>query len=403
MGGSPAMATGTGLACQRERFSLPPGEHYLNCAYMAPSSRRVMEAGIAAARSGGTPARLGPDDFFRGCDTVRALFAGLIGLDRPECVAVVPSVSYGLATVARNTVLEARQNVVTLEGQFPSNVHGWRALCDTSRAELRVVSPPTTGEGRTAAWNEAILEAIDGATAVVALGSVHWTDGTPFDLERIGARAREVGAAFVVDGTQSVGAAPFDVARVRPDALVCAGYKWLMGPYSIGVAYYGERYDAGSPLEETWMGREGSDDFSSLVRQGREYRPGAARYDMGEAANFVLIPMLIAALEQVLGWGVDNIAAYARGRRDELLGSPRLAAVGIDVGEPGSAHLFGLCLPPDRDPERVRARLASLGVHVSVRGPVVRVSPHVYNDAENLEALLAGLEASLAWPTPPAR
>jgi len=363
---------------------------------MAPSSHRVMEAGVAAVRGGADPTRLGPDDFFRGCDTIRSRFAEIIGLDRPERVAVIPSVSYGMATVARNTVVERRQNVVTVEGQFPSNVHAWRTLCDASGAELRVVAPPVTGPGRTAAWNEAVVEAIDDATGMVAMGPVHWTDGTPFDLERIGARARQVGAALVIDGTQSVGAAPFDVARIRPDALVCGGYKWLMGPYALGVAYFGERYDAGRPLEETWMSREGSEDFASLVRQGSAYRPGAARYDVGESANFVLVPMLISALEQVLEWSVPGISAYVQRLRDELFASPRLVALGIDAGEVGSAHLFGLRLPPDRDPELVRRGLAASGVHVSVRGPVVRVSPHVYNDPEDLEALLRGLESSMA-------
>jgi selenocysteine lyase/cysteine desulfurase len=386
----------TDLVCQRERFALPPGEHYLNCAYMAPSSRRVMDAGVAAVRAGAAPARIRPPDFFHGCDAIRGRFAELIGLERPERVAVVPSVSYGVATVARNTVVERGQNIITLEAQFPSNVHAWRALCDAAGAELRIVTPPVTGRGRTAAWNESILEAINDATALVAVGAVHWTDGTPFDLERIGERAREVGAAFVVDGSQSVGAAPFGVARIRPDALVCAGYKWLMGPYSIGVTYFGERYEGGAPLEETWMSREGSDDFASLVRQGTGYRQGAVRYDVGESANFVLVPMLIAALDQLLEWGVGDITAYTRRLRDELFASPRLAALGVDVGEPGSAHLFGLRLPPDRDPEMVRGRLASMGVHVSVRGRVVRVAPHVYNDVEDLESLISGLEASLA-------
>lgn len=363
---------------------------------MAPSSRSVVEAGITAVRGGADPTRLTADDFFRGCDTIRGLFAELIGLDRPERVAVIPAVSYGMATVARNTTLERRQNVVTLEGQFPSNVYAWRGLCEAAGAELRVVEPPQDGPGRTPAWNEAALEAIDEATALVALGSVHWTDGTPFDLERIAARAREVGAALVIDGTQSVGAAPFDVATIRPDALICGGYKWLMGPYSLGVAYFGERYDGGRPLEETWMSREGSDDFASLVRQGSAHRPGAARYDVGESANFVLVPMLIAALRQVLDWSVEEIAAYTLRLRDELFASGTLPDLGIDVDASGSGHLFGLRLPPDRDPERVRAGLASSGVHVSVRGRVVRVSPHVYNDMADMDALMGGLRGALA-------
>ena len=128
-------------------------------------------------------------------------------------------------------------------------------------------------------WNERVLEAIGDDTAIVALCQVHWTDGTLFDLEEVGTRCREVGAALVVDGTQSVGALPFDVGRIRPDALVCAGYKWLMGPYSIGAAYFGPRFDGGTPLEEAWLAREGSDDFPRLVDYTDTYRPGAARYE----------------------------------------------------------------------------------------------------------------------------
>lgn len=383
------------LRCQKPQFTLPESEHYLNCAYMAPLSRRVAEAGRAAIETGTMPARLGPDDFFRGCDTVRTSFARLIGLREPERVALIPAVSYGMAVVARNTPLERHQNLVTVGEQFPSNVHVWRRHCDATGAEMRVVSAPVEGAGRAAAWNEAVLDAIDEGTGLVAMASVHWTDGTPFELGPIGERAREVGAALAIDGTQSVGADPFDVADIRPDALICAGYKWLQGPYSIGVAYLGDRYDAGTPLEETWLSREGSDNFAALVQQGSAYRKGAARYDMGEAANFILVPMLIAALGQISEWGVANIARYIRALRDPLLASPRLAAMGVDSGEPGSAHLFGLRLPPDKDPEQVRAQLASSGVHVSVRGHVVRVSPHVYNDDADLEALVRGLEAAL--------
>lgn len=385
----------TAVSCQRARFTLPEAEHYLNCAYMAPLSKAVAEAGVAAIRAAEGPFRLGPEDFFGGCDTVRARFAEVIGLSRAERVAIIPAVSYGTAVIARNTCLDRHQNVVTVGGQFPSNVHVWRTLCEGAGAQMRAVAPPVEGPGRNAAWNEAILEAIDGDTALVAIGSVHWADGTPFDLVRIGERAREVGAGFVVDGTQSVGADPFDVEVVRPDALICAGYKWLTGPYSIGVAYIGTRYEDGSPLEETWMSREGSDDFSALGGQGTGYRAGSARFDVGESANFILVPMLIAALEQVLGWGVAEIAAYVRALRDELVTSARLEAMRVDPGEPGSAHLFGLRLPSGTDPERVRAHLASRGVHVSVRGRVVRVAPHVYNDGADIDALLDGLEACL--------
>ena len=382
------------LGGQRHLFCIPEGQHYFNCAYMSPLSRRVQEAGRGGIQREATPWTLTARDFFAGCDEVRRLFARIIHLDAPDRVAVIPAASYGLATVARNTPVEARQNVVTVHEQFPSNVHTWRRLCSDTGAEMRVVEAPASESPRASALNEAILAAIDRDTALIALGTVHWTDGTRLDLERIGERAREVGAAFVVDGTQSVGAEPFDVRAIRPDALVCAGYKWLTGPYSIGVAYFGPRYDGGVPLEETWGARVGSDDFASLVAPSEEYRPGAARYEMGESAGFTLVPMLIAALEQVLEWEVPRIQAYVGGITRAVFDDPRLQSVGMASEPPSASHLFGLRLPADADPRLVQARLAEADVHVSVRGRVIRVSPHLYNDTADVDALLDGLVAA---------
>ena len=83
------------------------------------------------------------------------------------------------------------------------------------------------------------------------------------------------------------------MSEVRPDFVACAAYKWLLGPYSIGVACYGDRLLNGVPLEETWMGRLGSEDFGGLVEYEDRYRPGALRFDVGEASNFALVPMLV--------------------------------------------------------------------------------------------------------------
>lgn len=379
------------FVCQKDRFSLPDGCHYLNCAYMSPLSKRVQEAGIAGVRRKAVPARIRQEDFFTGCEEVRRLFARLVNAPDPARVAIIPAVSYGMATVAMNTPVRRGQNIVTVHHQFPSNVHVWRRACASTDSTFRVITPPTGGDDRASSWNEAILEAIDADTAVVALGPLHWTDGTRFDLIQIGERAREVGAAFIIDGTQAVGAEPFDVQEVQPDAMICAAYKWLTGPYSIGAAYLGPRYDDGVPLEETWQGKEGSDDFAALVEQGTAYRPGAVRYDVGETANFILTPMFVAALEQLLEWGVANIQGYIRGLTQGLLRDGRLEELGLGVARPHAEHLFGLRLPEDIEVSRVQARLRERDVFVSVRGPVIRVSPHIYNDAADMDALVDAL------------
>lgn len=359
---------------------------------MSPLARSVEEAGVEGIRRKRVPAAITPADFFAEVDQVRALFARLIGAAEPRRIAIVPAVSYGLAAAARNTPIGRGRNVVISAEQFPSNVHVWRSACRRSGGEMRVVTAPVAGAGRGQTWNAAILDRIDRNTAAVALPHVHWTDGTRFDLEQIAVRARDVGAALIVDGTQSVGALPFDVEQIRPDALVCAGYKWLLGPYSTGLAFYGPRFDDGEPLEETWIGRGGSEDFRALVNYRDDYRPFAARYDVGEPSNFALMPMLAASLGLVLEWGAEAIQEYCAALVDPL--TTAAARLGFSTEDPAwrGAHLFGLRAPPGADLAAIALTLQQHNVSISVRGDSLRVAPHVYNDESDTAALLAALE-----------
>lgn len=384
------------LECQRSLFRLPPDEHYLNCAYQGPLPIPVEEAGIRAIRRKRAPAGIGPEDFFRGADEARARFARLVNAPRPEDVAILPSVSYGVATAAGNLPLDRGQNIVLTHEQFPGNVYGWRALASRSGAEIRTVLRPDAHAGRGAAWTEEIVEAIDRATGIVTLGNVHWTDGTLFDLEAIGDRAREVGAALVVDGTQSVGALPFDVQAVRPDALIVAGYKWLLGPYSLAMGYFGPRFADGVPLEEGWIARGGSEDFRGLVDYRDDYQPGSIRYDVGERSNFILLPMLNAALALIEEWRPERIQDYCRGLLADAAGDLESMGFGVPTGPRVAHHILGLRMPEGLDLGRVQRTLTERRVFASLRGSALRVAPNVYNTGEDIGALVGALRAAVA-------
>jgi selenocysteine lyase/cysteine desulfurase len=385
------------LGCQREAFSLPQDHHYLNCAYMSPLPRVVEEAGVTGMLRKRNPASLAPEDFFRESQEVRALFSELINAPSPDSIAILPSVSYGVGVAARNTPLVSGQNVVLLHEQFPGNVYGWRRLAWENGAEIRMVRPrPGPHRGRN--WNERILESIDGDTGVVALAPVHWTDGTAFDLESIGARAREVGAALVLDGTQSVGALPMDVQALEPDALIVAGYKWMLGPYSIGVGYFGPRYLDGLPLEETWIAREGSEDFRGLVDYQDGYQPGAVRFDVGERSNFILVPMLVAALRILKAWRPERIQAYAESLTGELREEAQALGFKVEDEPYRVGHIFGIRMPTGVELSVVSRLMEEEGVSASLRGSALRVSPHLYNDEGDVAALLRVLRGVVGAP-----
>ncbi|QIN80671.1 aminotransferase class V-fold PLP-dependent enzyme [Rubrobacter marinus] len=347
---------------------------------MSPQLRSVREVGERAVGRKSRPWEITPADFFEDSEGARALFAEIIHGDA-EGVAIIPSASYGLATAAANVPVAGGEGIVVLEEQFPSNVYPWRDLA--KRTGARLVTVPRPGDHD---WTAAVLDGMDARCAVVAVPNCHWTDGSRLDLSRVGERAREVGAALVVDATQSLGAHPLDVSEVKPDFLVTAAYKWMLGPYSLGFMHVGEGYREGVPLEQTWLGREGSEDFASLVEYRDAYAPGARRYDVGERSNFVRLPMAMEAMRRILEWGVANVAeglTRLTGLIEEEAVRRGMRAI---PAERRVGHMIGLGLDPGA-PGDLAARLAAEGVYVSVRGRSLRVSPHLYNTERDVERL----------------
>lgn len=379
------------LSCQKHLFSLEQDRHYINCAYMSPLLKSVEEAGIKGMARKRDPYNITPDDFFNDAIEVRKLFAKLIHA-KTDRTAVIPSASYGLGIVMRNIKPAPGSKLITIHEEFPSDVYSLYRICSDHKLELITVNPPDAFTNRARLWNERILEAITPGTALVNLSSVHWSDGTIFDMEAIGKRAKEVGALFVVDGTQSVGAAEMDVARWHVDALICAGYKWLLGPYTSGLAWFGEYFDEGKPIEESWMNRVGAENFKDLVNYQASYLPGAARYNMGEFSNFINVPMLKASLSQILQWTPIEITKYCEQLTRPLISYLQSSGFLLEEDAYRSKHIFGFRLPPNLSIETVQQKLIKRKISVSLRGSAVRVSPHVYNDETDIQALTDALE-----------
>jgi selenocysteine lyase/cysteine desulfurase len=365
---------------------MPEGHHYLNCSYLSPLLKRVEEAGVEGVRGKSRPWETTPDTFFEDSEKVRALFAGLINAELPGQVAIMPAVSYGMGTVVNNLPKTPGREIVIAGEQFPSNVYPWQAFARRTGSKIvQVPAPHSANRGE--AWNNAILEAINSRTLLVALGNVHWADGTRFQVKEMSEKIHSFGGYFVIDGTQSVGALPFDVQDVNPDALICAGYKWLMGPYGIALGYFGQRLTGGIPLEEGWIVRKKSEDFTALVDYEDEYQPGARRYDMGQRSNFITLPMMREALLQVSEWGVANIQAYTKSLIKEMVPKLREAGYIIEHEHFRGSHMFGVRVPQKVDMADVRLALKERNIHVSVRGSAIRISSNVFNDKEDIEIL----------------
>ncbi|HEX8622675.1 MAG TPA: aminotransferase class V-fold PLP-dependent enzyme [Allosphingosinicella sp.] len=370
------------IPCQRALFDIPDGVAYLDCAKMSPLSRAAIAAGRRGLERKAHPWDVKAEHFFDESDEVRALFARLIGASADD-VAIVPSVSYAMATVMANVPVAAGQKIVTLAEDFPSGILASRALAQRSEARVATVERPEEGD-----WSAAILEAIDRDTALVVAPHTHWVCGTMIDVEAIGRRCRSVGAALVLDTTQSCGALPLDLAAVDPDYLVATSYKWLLGPYSLGFLYVAPRHQQGRPLEEAWIVRRNAHDFRSLSDYEEGFAAGARRFDMGERANFALLPVAGTAIAQLLDWGVGDVAETLGARTSAL--EDRLAERGA-TARPGRAPHFLSVRFPNGLPQGIEERLAAADVHVSLRGEWMRITPHLYNDESDVERLIEAL------------
>ena len=365
------------LPNQRHLFDIPEGIAYLNCAYMSPLMHSVVQAGTAGLARKARPWEISSEDFFTGPEEVRRLAAQLFHCTAND-VALVSSAGYGIETAARNLPAGRGRQILVLAEQFPSDVYPWRRVAQQSGAEILTVPWPEDGD-----WTNAVLRHLSEDVAIAALPETQWTSGGMLDLERIGAECRRHGTALVLDLTQSLGAHPFDAAKVQPDFAVAAGYKWLLSPYSTGVLYVAPKWHGGQPVEEGWVQRGNARRFADLIHYTDRYQEGARRFDMGECSNFALVPGMIAAMKQLLAWGVAEVAETTGALTRRLVERVGPSA----VPERWRAPHY-VCLRSDGlEVGNLLERLAHEHLYVSVRGTSIRVTPHVYNSVEEIDRL----------------
>ena len=376
----------TALPSQRALFDVQPDVAYFNCAYNSPQLNSTRERLVASVARKSHPWERTPDDFFADAELIRSLAASALG-GEAEGYAIVPAASYGLSMAARalQTKLGPGDRILVLDEEFPSNYYPWQRVAGETGAVVDVVVKPSDGD-----WTQALLTRLGTDVRVVAAAHCHWTNGAYIDLMAVGRACRDVGAALVVDATQSFGAMPLSLAEVQPAFLVAAGYKWLLCPYGVSLLYVGEEWRDSRPLEETWLTRRGAEDFAGLTKYVETYLPGARRFDVGEKCTAIL-PGASAALEQIGSWTVKRIAlslSEINRRIADLLEALDFQLPRTDMRCP---HMIGALLPASYRGDFVGV-LRARNIFVSQRGNAVRFAPHLHIDDDDLARLFQAIE-----------
>ncbi|MEP6611611.1 MAG: aminotransferase class V-fold PLP-dependent enzyme [Mucilaginibacter sp.] len=359
-------------------FDIPQNVTYLNCASLSPQLKSVTEAGLWAVQRKVHPWDIQSEDWFAAPEKLRALAARVINADT-DGMAIIPSVSYGISIAAANVPVTKGQEILVLDKEYPSNYYAWAELAKASGAELLTVEKQETN------WTDAIINAITERTAIIAVPNCHWTNGDLIDLVKVGEKARQAGAALVVDASQAMGAYPIDIAAIQPDFLVSVGYKWLLGPYGLGYLYAAPKWrTTGKPIEYSWLTKNDSENFAGLVNYRDDYRPGARRFDMGGFPGFINVPMAIAALTQVLDWGVEDIQLQLKVITKQI--ASEAAALGVGFPAERVDHMIGLDLPGGVN-DALKAALKNENIFAGYRGESIRVSPYLYTTPGDIERL----------------
>ena len=370
------------LASQRALFDLPNDVCYLNAASYGPLPLATVAAARQAVERKSRPWEIDADFAAGQHERARKAAAGLINAD-PDDVALISSVSYGVATASKSLPIPAGSRVLVLQDDHSSPVLEWMSRATTGGFEVETVRSPADHD-----WTSAVLAAIDrpGAApvSVASISSVLWTDGCVVDMSLVGPALRAQGAALLIDATHGTGVIALDVRKLDPDFVVFPTYKWLLGPYGRAFLYVAKRHQNAIPLEQTSAGRRGVNSEAGTYFKDLGYVGNAHRFDMGERDHFISLEMASMGIEQVAAWGraaiservamlTKRLADGVRGNRvafpDEPFRAPHILSLGFSGGLPDG--LIG--------------KLAAERIYVAPRLGRMRISPHVYNTESDVD------------------
>ena len=373
----------------RNEFNLDNNIAYLNSAYMGLLPKSSIFSGSEGFELKSRSWKIQWEDFYKKPENTRKIFANLINSDN-NSIFFVPSSSYGFAVFAKNFKLSKKKTILLLDEEFPSNVWIWKKIAEEQNGMVKFVPRPLDDD-----WTSAILENISDDTALVSVPNCHWTDGGIINLQELSNYLKNKDIAFAIDGTQSVGAMPIDIEKIKPDFMVVSGYKWCLGPYSLGLAYIDKKYHNGLPLEHNWMSKFPMPIDNSVpdMTVYNDYNfENARKFDFGQRGNFHLIPALESSLKFITNIGVDNIYNHSNNLNLEIISHASEMGFTSIENKYRAKHYLGLRFK-NNIPKNFVENLAMKNVYISSRGKkAIRVTPHIWNNSGDVNQFIEALK-----------
>jgi len=367
----------------RREFPVTKDHVYLDHAGIAPISLRVKAAIEALLAESTEGAAFHYPRWSQRVGEVRRLCAQILNAGNDE-IAFIKSTSHGLSIVSEGMEWQHGDNMLYAGMDFPSNIYPWTNL---KRKGVEARPIPATG-GRIKI--DAIERAIDPRTRLIAMSTVQFSNGFRIDLKNLGELCRKRGVLLCVDAIQSLGIIPMDVRELNVDFLAADAHKWLLGPEGIGIFYC--RRELAQNLRPPlvgWKSVQNEFDFDHPVLR---LKTDAQRFEEG-SQNLMGIFGLGAAIELLLEAGIANIEERVLDLGDKII--REAGRRGFTVLTPKQREQRGgnIAIAGGFDPAAARDALRERGIMVNVRGGGLRVSPHFYNTADDIDRLFQNLDS----------
>ena len=383
------------LPSQRGLFTVPRDICYLNSASYSPLPLRTQEAARLAVGRKATPWTLDASFANRQHERARTAAARLINADADD-IALTPSISYGVATASKLVDLPQRARVIVLENDHSSPVLEWQTRSGAQGFAVETVAQPADGD-----WTSAVLAAIErpnaAPVALASISAVHWSDGGVIDIAKVAVALKRHGALFLIDATHGTGVIAMDVKTLDPDFVLFPTYKWLLGPYGRAFLYVAKRHQSGIPLEQTAFGRRGVNAEAAVYFADLNHVESARRFDMGERDHFISMEMAAIGMEMMAEWGASAVVGRLEmltSRIADTLSKKDLPGVQVMDARFRAPHILSLGFAGGV-PAGVVEGLAEEGIHVAARLKRMRLSPHVFNDEEDVDRFVEALARRL--------
>ena len=371
---------------RKDEFPVTQNLVYLNHAGVSPLPSRSARKGQAHLQELLSMGAFDPYGMLAMLEMSKERFARLIGASSDR-IAFVKATSEGLSYAAGGLAWKEGDNLVTNSRQFPSNLYPWMAL-EKKGVDVRMVEPEA---GRVDP--DKLFEAADSRTRLLTISSVEFVTGFRHDLEKIGRFCREKDVLFVVDAIQSLGLIPLNVMECNIDVMAAGGHKWLLGSEGIGGLYVSARaMDRLDPIEFGWYCVRNCFDFETLDftldTTARRYEPSIP--------SILLAGILSESIALLLEHGVDRVYERVAGLVDYLAGKidPSWQVL-TPMGEAERSGIFTFKVP-GIDGAALNSKLHEKKIVVSPRGGGIRVSPHFYNNSDDIDVLMEGVKESIS-------